>query len=198
MVSSSVFKQAKAKAIKFGSDLIEISLEEFLKDMHSSYFNDVDISFMKKFLSFYETENEYPVEHSALIEYGVMTCEDDSSKVKEKLKNLGLKENVDYRVSIEERFGVSRGKSNRKVYYLSQQSFKLCLARAQRRPGQAVDPVMYAKYFISLEAVYALYNHYQAALEKAKLEVALKKTKTKFLNLKKALKKSKKRFAYIK
>ena len=176
MSSTLLYRQAKAKAIKIGEKLNEVSLQRFFEYMHFRYYNEVDISFMGYFLSLYDVENEYPIEHTALIEYGVMTCSDNSSKVKRKLTELGLEEIKDYSLLTDVGQQTSkRGGSNKKVYGLTQDAFKLCLSRAQRRPGQSKDPVSYARYFILLEKIYLLYNLYQKTYKEAKAEVDLKR-----------------------
>lgn len=176
MSSTSLYKQAKAKAVKIGEKLNEVSLQRFFEYMHFRYYDEVDISFMGYFLSLYEVEDDYPIEHTALIEYGVMTCTNDSSKIKRKLTELGLEEIKDYNCSTTSASSEkSRGTKTKKVYGLTQDAFKLCLSRAQRRPGQPKDPVNYARYFILLEKIYLLYTVYQKSYKEAKAKADLKR-----------------------
>lgn len=87
-----------------------------------------------------------------------------SSDVKDKLDILGMKERVDYTLLDVQQRG-SSGSQNHKYYYLTPKSFKKCLMRAQRRPGQSTDPTKYCDYFLLLEEVYKLYSIYQKSYD---------------------------------
>lgn len=155
------FTGIKTEAIKLGQSLTELDQAAFFKYMHSKYYSHIDISFMKYFLELYESEEDYPVEHTALIKYGIMTCSDNSSKIKEKLKNLGLVNVDDYRLADVRQPVKQGGFSSKKVYHLTAKAFKICLMRAQRRAKQPVDPIIYNNYFLLLEEIHLLYNVYQ-------------------------------------
>jgi len=73
----------------------KLSLEDFFKTIHSKFYSDYDISFMKYFLELTAQEGEFVVHHEKLIEYGIVTS-NRSSTIKEKLDNLALVENIDY------------------------------------------------------------------------------------------------------
>jgi hypothetical protein len=53
---------------------------------------------------------------------------------------------------------------------LTPESFKKCLMRAQRRPNQTVDPVVYCNYYLLLEKTYKLYTDYEKQLLNNQLE----------------------------
>ena len=89
------------------------------------------------------------VHHDKLREYGIMTSS-ESSKVKEKMKNLVLLDNEDYLIA-DVREQLPSGVKHSKHYHLTPEAFKKCLMRAQRRANQPVDPVIYCDYYLLLE-----------------------------------------------
>ena len=130
----------------------KLSLEDFFKSVHRKFYSDYDISFMEYFLELTTREGEFVVHHEKLIEYGVVTS-NRSSTIKEKLDNLALVENIDYSLlqDVLQQWKGSRGIKHTKVYKLTPEAFKKCLMRAQRRPRQKVDPVVYCDYYLLLE-----------------------------------------------
>ena len=148
----------------------KMSLLDFFKNIHSKFYSDYDISFMQYFLELTTREGEFMVHHEKLIEYGVMTS-GRSNDVNKKLNALDLVENVDY----SELRDVSQlrpqgGTSIKKIYMLTPEAFKKCLMRAQRRPRQKVDPVIYCDYYLLLEKTYKLYTDYEKQLLNIQLE----------------------------
>ena len=94
-----------------------------------------------------------------------------SSAVKVKLDALGLVENEDYH--LQDVLQVVRpqgGGTSKNVYMLTPEAFKKCLMRAQRRPKQKVDPVIYCDYYLLLEKTYKLYTDYQLKQQSHQLE----------------------------
>ena len=53
---------------------------------------------------------------------------------------------------------------------LTPEAFKKCLMRAQRRPRQKADPVIYCDYYLLLEKTYKLYTDYEKQLEQNRTE----------------------------
>jgi hypothetical protein len=53
---------------------------------------------------------------------------------------------------------------------LTPEAFKKCLMRAQRRPAQKIDPVVYCDYYLLLEKTYKLYTDYEKKLLSKQLE----------------------------
>jgi len=97
--------------------------------------------------------------HDKLIKYGIMTTK-NSARVKDKLNALELVEDIDYRLQDVLQPVPQGGYSTKKVYrrgapatswILTPEAFKNCLMRAQRRPRQKVDPVVYCDYYLLLE-----------------------------------------------
>lgn len=156
---------AKTYAMKQAEELNKITMIEFFNYIHSTYYSDQDISFMEYFLELTEHEGEFIVHHEKLIEYGIMTST-ESSKVREKMKTLDLEKDIDFLLAdVREPLKGQRGgaTSGKKVYMLTPEAFKKCLMRAQRRPDQPVDPMIYCKYYLLLEKVYKLYTDYERA-----------------------------------
>lgn len=106
---------------------------------------------LKYFLELTEHEGEFIVHHEKLIEYGIVTSK-RSSDVKEKLDALNLIQDEDYsELRDVPQLRPQGGTSIKKVYMLTPEAFKKCLIRAQRRPKQTVDPVVYCDYYILLD-----------------------------------------------
>jgi len=149
----------------------KLSLEEFFKTIHTKFYSTQDISFMEYFLELTNHEGEFIVHHKKLIEYGIVTSI-RSSTIKEKLNALGLVENEEYSLlqDVLQQWEGTRGIKHTKVYMLTPEAFKKCLMRAQRRPKQTVDPVMYCDYYLLLEKIHKLYTDYEKQLLNKQLE----------------------------
>jgi hypothetical protein len=133
---------------------------------------------MEYFLKLTENEGEFIVHHKKLIEYGIMSSK-QSWAVKQKLDALGLVEDEEYLLQdvLEQ---VQSGIKYKKIYMLTPEAFKKCLMRAQRRPNQTVDPVVYCDYYLLLEKTYKLYTDYEKQLLNNQLEQNLtERSKTK-------------------
>ena len=120
---------------------------------------------MSYFLELTTQEGEFCVHHEKLVECGVMSSK-KSSHVKVKLDALGLVEKIDYQLlrDVSQQWEGSRGIKYTKVYMLTPEAFKKCLLRAQRRPKQSVDPVVYCDYYLLLERIYMMYTDYEKQL----------------------------------
>jgi len=147
----------------------KLSLVDFFKNVHQKFYSDYDISFMEYFLELTEAQGEFVVHHEKLIEYGIVTS-NRSSDIKEKLDNLRLVENEDYNLRDVPQVRKNRGDVIKKVYMITPEAFKKCLMRAQRRPRQKVDPVIYCDYYLLLEKTYKLYTDYEKRLLSIQLE----------------------------
>jgi hypothetical protein len=147
----------------------KITLKDFFKTIHSKFYPKQDISFMEYFLKLTENEGEFIVHHEKLVEYGI-TSSKRSSDVKEKLDALGLVEDEEYNLRDVPQVRKNRGTVVKKVYMLTPEAFKKCLMRAQRRPNQTVDPVVYCDYYLLLEKTYKLYTDYEKELLSKQLE----------------------------
>jgi len=149
----------------------KLSLEEFFKGIHERFYPAQDISFMEYFLELTKHEGEFIVHHNKLVEYGIMSSQ-RSFHVKEKLDALGLIEGEEYRLlpDVRQQWEGARGIKHTKVYMLIPESFKKCLMRAQRRPNQTIDPVVYCNYYLLLEKTYKLYTDYEKLLLNKQLE----------------------------
>jgi hypothetical protein len=146
----------------------KITMKDFFKTIHAKFYPKQDISFMEYFLKLTENEGEFIVHHKKLIEYGIMSSK-QSWAVKQKLDALGLVEDEEYLLQdvLEQ---VQSGIKYKKIYMLTPEAFKKCLMRAQRRPNQTVDPVVYCDYYLLLEKTYKLYTDYEKQLLNNQLE----------------------------
>ena len=116
-------------------------------------------------------EAPLPKATEKLIEYGIVTS-NRSSTIKEKLNALELVENIDYSLlqDVLQQWEGARGIKHTKVYIITPEAFKKCLMRAQRRPKQKVDPVIYCDYYLLLEKTHKLYTDYEKQLLSIQLE----------------------------
>ena len=156
------FEQAKEYAMEQADKLNKFTLNEFFTYIHSNYYPKQDISFMNYFLELCDKEGQFVVEHTKLFEYGVMTST-ESSKVKEKLKLLGLENEEDYRLADIREPVKQGGFSIKKRYTLTPEAFKKCLMRARKYKDQPIDPVIYCDYYLLLEKVFKLFTDYERA-----------------------------------
>ena len=151
---------AKTYATQLANDLTKITMTDFFKNVHSQFYPDQDISFMEYFLELTEHEDEFYVHHSKLVEFGVMTST-ESSKVKDKMRDLKFVKDEDYDVADVREVRKQGGTTSTNHYHLTPQAFKKCLMRAQRRANQPIDPVIYCDYYLLLEKVFKLYTNYE-------------------------------------
>ncbi len=137
---------------------IDIELINYFKDVHSKFYNKVDISFMDYFLEICNKENEFCIDHIKLQEYGIINNIETSGKILRSLNQFNLEENIDY--SWLSNVGQPlKGKnggatSGHKEYKLTPYAFKLCLIRAK-------NSKIYANYYLLLEIVFKNYNEYR-------------------------------------
>lgn len=161
-------QQAKDCAAKLGSDMIQLTLAEFLDHMCQRFYQNVNIDLMKYLLDI-TLENDFCIHHSELINYGVMSST-QSSHMRKRLNHLLLKENVDYKIKEGSPLSPQRGGHNKKNYYLNPNAFKKCITRAKRCPEHTTDPVDYCDNYIALENICGLYIHYQELYNKKIIE----------------------------
>ena len=156
-----MFAVAKIYAIEQAEKLNKLTMIEFFNYIHSTYYPNQDISFMEYFLELTQYEGECVVEHTKLIEYGIMTSE-QSSDIKKKIDLLGLELEVDYLLRhVSER--LESGTKHSKLYTFTPEAFKKMLMRAQRRSNQRVDLGGCLIYKKILEKVFKLYTDYERA-----------------------------------
>ncbi len=144
--------------------LKKMNLDEFFKNIHKQFYSTIDITFMEYFLEIVEREGEFIIPHSKLLDYGIMTS-GQSCHVVEKLNTLGLVKNEDYILTDVRENKKSGPGAPSKNYMFTPDAFKMCLMRAQRRPGQSDDPVKYVVYYLLLEKMFKLYKDYQTAYQ---------------------------------
>ena len=153
------YRNAKAFAEDLSERLVCMEMDDFFNEVNSKFYK-IDTTFMNYFLSIIVNDGEFVVNHDKLRKYGIMTS-NKSNHVKEKLYNLRMVEGEDYKTEIIKTKLKQGGFSNKKVYLLTPDSFKICLMRAQHREGQEIDPVKYCKYYLLFEKIHLLYMTYR-------------------------------------
>ena len=100
--------------------------------------------------------------------------------MKQKLDGLSLIEDIDYHLlDVQQMVRPQGGGKRNNIYMLTPEAFKKCLMRAQRRPRQKVDPVVYCDYYLLLEKTYKLYTDYEKQLLSKQLEQQAQKLEQK-------------------
>jgi hypothetical protein len=137
------------------NNLIKLDLKDFFKEIHSKYYNSIDISFMEYFLNLVERQNEFCIEHDKLKEYKVINDISRSNDILKTLNSNNLIENIDYLLrNVSRKSETSRGVKHIKQYNLTPYAFKLCLIRAKNSKD-------YANYYLLLEECFYYYKSYQ-------------------------------------
>jgi hypothetical protein len=160
---------ARIYAMEQANKLVKISLQEFFTYVHATYYSDQDISFMEYFLELTQHSGEFVVPHTKLLEFGIMSST-RSSNVLEKLAQLDLENEVDY-LLLDIQQQLTSGAKYSKQYMLTPEAFKLALMSAKKYPGQAVNPLVYRKYYLLLEVAFKLYTDYERAYSKCILAI---------------------------
>ena len=137
---------------------IDIELINYFKDVHSKFYNKVDISFMGYFLEICNKENEFCINHIKLQEYGVINNIENTNNILKTLNNNNLEENVDYLLRNVSQQLLS-GTKYSKEYKLTPYAFKLCLIRAK-------NSKIYVNYYLLLEIIFKNYNEYRIQYQK--------------------------------
>jgi hypothetical protein len=151
------------------NNLIKLDMNDFFKEIHSKYYNSIDISFMEYFLSLVEKRNEFCIEHDKLNEYKVLNNISTSGKILRCLESNNLIEGRDFNLSNvgqvrETTNGQNRGNVIVKQYKLTPYAFKLCLIRAKNSKD-------YAKYYLLLEECFYYYKSYQTLYQEKMITI---------------------------
>lgn len=164
-----MFAAAKIYAIEQAEKLNKLTMIDFFTYIHATFYPNQDISFMKYFLELTQYEGECIVEHTKLVEYGIMTST-QSTHIKAKIDLLGLEIEVDYTLTDVCERGKSGAQTHRK-YKFTPEAFKKMLMRAQRRSNQPIDPIIYIEYYLLLEKIFKLYTDYERAYSNKLLSI---------------------------
>lgn len=135
-----------------------INLKDYIKEIHSKFYPELDISFQDYLSELKEHKNEFIVDYNKLYKYGVINT---TKNIKKSLKKLFLIENEDYKV-IKTQVVLNKLCNHtiiKKEYKLTPSAFKLCLMRAK-------NTTKYADYFILHGDVYINYQQYQIMYNK--------------------------------
>ena len=133
-------------------DFRNIDYTIYFKEAHKQCFPKVNLSFMDYFISLATQDELFVVPHEKLIEYGVITTK-KSSDILRCLVQHELEENIDFTVRHIAQQDRKHGGSNKIVYIVTQDAFKMCLMRAKNSKE-------YAKYYLLLEKVHGFYHQY--------------------------------------
>ncbi len=159
----------------------EMPLMDFTRVLHERFYSEVNIEFMEEFFEYARQENEkkFIISHEVLIKYGVATS-NRSNDISKRLTKLGLVEKEHYTLRhVSQRNSNGRGATIKNIYMLTPQALFLALMRAQRRPDQTIDPIIYADYFMFIQKVMLYYNDYQKQLQHNKDQIELKEKEDK-------------------
>ncbi len=138
---------------KLTDSLRKLNFREYFEEAHSKYFSHVDISFMGEFLGLATTDGTFIVPQEMLRKYKVLTNTNTSGTIKRCLDQYDLTEGSDYLLANVGQQDNNHGGSNKKIYLLSVDAFKLCLIRAKNNRK-------YASYYLTLEKIVAFYYQY--------------------------------------
>lgn len=163
-------------AVNLAETLTEKSKTDFFKEVHAQYYSNYDISFMDFFLDIIKKDGEFCIEHTKLIEYGVLTST-RSSNVKDKLEAHGLKEGVNF-ILLDVQQNENTVGRKPKMYYLTPNAFKICLMCTQKRATQETHSIVYVWYFLLLEKVHEYYSVYQLLYANKMKQILANKNKT--------------------
>ena len=138
---------------------VEIMLIDYVKTVNKLIYN-IDISFIDNFLNLVD-KNEICIPHKYLVEYGIITIENDSAKILRIINQFEPIENIDYLLdNVVEQIKPGRGGGTKykKEYTLHPRLFKLCLMRSK-------NTLKYSKYYLLLEECIKYYTNYQLELK---------------------------------
>ena len=147
--------------------LKKVTLNEYFSLIQSTFYSNLDISFMDYFLDLINKKDKICIEHQKLIEYGIIKKTQDSSHIKECILKFNAQENIDFECLTPEGSGVKRvgrggSNGNKKEYKLTPKLFKLCLMRS-------IKENKYANYYLLLEECFYYYQEYQIMYQKVLL-----------------------------
>ncbi len=149
----------------------KITLNEFIEEIKNKLYPNKNMTFMEYFMELADEDNDgkFIVPHQKLIEYGIVNIEiDNSSKIKQKLETLDLISNKHYLMTNISHQVNNTGTKHFKQYTLTPEAFKLCLLRAKKSNKEgAVDPKVYAEYYMFIEKCILYYNKYEKQLAEA-------------------------------
>ena len=145
--------------------LTNVTLSDYTTELHTRFYSNIDISFMKYFMDLIKCDNQFVVEHEKLIEFGVIITT-RSNDIKRQMDQYEFEEGKDYLMH-------NVGRSNKKIYILTPGTFKLALIRSK-------NTRIYATYYMFIEKLQSYYAYYErdyvkklASMEKGSLKTEL-------------------------
>ena len=145
---------------KYNDWLVEnktlLPIRQYISNVQSMFYPNVDISFMEKFMSLVE-RNDFCIPQEMLQEYRVLNNIERSNTIKLCLEGNLLVEDEDYRLHNVMQPVPQGGYSSKNIYTLTPDAFKMCLMRAK-------NSKIYARYYILLERCVYYHNLLQLRL----------------------------------
>jgi hypothetical protein len=149
---------------KLINDMIDINLIDYFKEVHNTFYKNINITFMEYFLEICDKDDKFIIDHHKLKKYKIITS-GRSNDIKECLNRLELVENIDFIVrNVPQQEDISRGIRIVKEYMLTPYAFKLCLIRSK-------NTKIYANYYLLLEKVFKYFNDYKIKYNKIILSI---------------------------
>lgn len=150
-------EELNQKLLEDYSSLLDI--KQYIEIFKNNEGKDIDISFMDQFLEWTE-QRDFIIDAAIYLKkYGVGTTS-DNKMIKERIDTNNLVENEDYRID-----KIKTGKTYKHYYMLTTSAFKKLLMRAQKFPGQEIDPDIYVKYYLLLEICVNYHHKYHIAFK---------------------------------
>ena len=144
----STYENAEEFAKSLGENLVNLNADEFLEEFNSEFYG-IDDSLVKYLQSIAKHNGKFAIHHNKLIKYGILNS-NKNEDIESKLAEHGMKEGEDYIVN-------RKKSSNHRTYYLTPETFKICLMRES-------DEAL--KYFLLIEECFLLYGIYRKAYSK--------------------------------
>jgi predicted nuclease with TOPRIM domain len=145
--------QLQAFALKTAETLTNYTVNDFFNAVVQHFLPTMDLEFTTYFVYLITHNEECCVDHSKLVEYGVIT-DNDSAKIKRKLDSLKCVDGIDYTISTDQVLMPQGGSKSKNTYNLTPRAFKMCLMRSK-------NTTKYSEYYLLLEQIQYYYNMYQ-------------------------------------
>ena len=145
--------QLQAFALKTAESLTNYTVNDFFNAVVQHFLPTMDLEFTTYFVYLITHNEECCVDHSKLVEYGVIT-DNNSAHIKRKLDTFKCVDGIDYTISTDQVLISNGGSKSKNTYNLTPRAFKLCLMRSK-------NTTKYSEYYLLLEQIQYYYNMYQ-------------------------------------
>jgi len=142
-------------------NVIKRDLINYIKEIHSKFYNNLDISFMDYFTKICQKENEFCVNPiHEFVNLKIKDKEIESAHLIRTIKRSNLIENEDYQILLShagEQDCKKYGGNNKKTYLLKPKAFKKLLIDIDDHKQR----LRFIEYYLLLEECVSYYNTYQ-------------------------------------